>query len=520
MGSGAAPGVRLAELVAILSFGADLGLGQPMEHVLRQSLIALRLAEDLGLDGSERAALYYASLLSWVGCHVDAYEQARWFGDDLALKADFRRVDGAGGAFMLRHLAAGRPWAERARVGMAFLPEGRRAAESMLENHWHAADELAAQLGLGRQVRDCLAQTFERWDGKGTPGKAGGQDISIVSRLVSLADVVEVYHRAGGVEAAVSVAVERKGTQFDPAIVDLFCEEAAELFDALGSVSTWDEVIAASPELVVVLSDEETDRALLAVANFTDLKSPFTLGHSAGVTELAAAGARTWGLPPSDVTDVRRAAMLHDLGRLGVSNAVWDKRGGLTAIELERVRLHPYLTERMLASSSALAPLGAIAVQHHERLDGSGYPRGLPADALGPAGRILAVADTYHAKTEPRPHRSALSPAEAAAHLRAEVRTGRLDGDAVECVLRAGGHRARRRRGWPDGLTTREVEVLRLLALGHSAREIAAQLVISRKTASHHVEHIYTKIGVSNRASASLYAAQHGLIADPLSDAP
>jgi DNA-binding CsgD family transcriptional regulator len=204
---------------------------------------------------------------------------------------------------------------------------------------------------------------------------------------------------------------------------------------------------------------------------------------------------------------------VHDLGRLGVSNAIWDKRGALTPAELERVRLHPYLTERMLASSEALAPLGAIAVQHHERLDGSGYPRGLSGAAITPAGRILAAADAYHAMTEARPHRDALAPGEAAAELRSGVRRALFDGDAVEAVLGAAGHPARRRREWPGGLTRREVEVLQLLVRGLSNKEIAERLVISRKTASSHVEHIYAKLGVSNRAQASLVAVKHGVSA-------
>jgi DNA-binding CsgD family transcriptional regulator len=205
---------------------------------------------------------------------------------------------------------------------------------------------------------------------------------------------------------------------------------------------------------------------------------------------------------------------VHDVGRLGVSNAVWDKRGELSQTDVERVRLHPYLSERMLAFSPALAPLGAIAVQHHERLDGSGYPRGLSGDAITPMGRILAAADCYHAITEMRPHRLARSPEEAAAVVRGEVAAGHLDGEAVDVVLRAAGHRVRRRREWPAGLTPREVEVLRLLARGLSNKEIAELLVISRKTAGSHVEHIYAKIGASNRARASLFAMKHGLMLD------
>ncbi len=211
---------------------------------------------------------------------------------------------------------------------------------------------------------------------------------------------------------------------------------------------------------------------------------------------------------------LRRAGLVHDFGRLGVSNAIWDKRGPLGAGEWERVRLYPYITERMLHGSPSLAPLGAIAVQHRERLDGSGYPRGLTGTAISRHARIIGAADAYQAMREPRPYRPELSPEEAAAELRAEVGAGRLDGEAVDAVLRAAGHRVTRRREWPAGLTQREVEVLQLLSRGLSNKEIAAQLVISRKTAGGHIEHIYSKIGASTRVRASLFAMKHGLMAE------
>jgi HD-GYP domain-containing protein (c-di-GMP phosphodiesterase class II) len=286
------------------------------------------------------------------------------------------------------------------------------------------------------------------------------------------------------------------------------------LLSDLDSASNWSTVIAAEPQLGLLISEERFDDALQAIADFVDLKSPFTIGHSRGVADLAAEAARVLGLGDAGGLTVRRAGLLHDLGRLGVTNAVWDKRGELSQAETERVRLHPYLTERMLALSPALAELGAIAVQHHERLDGSGYPRGLQGDAITPAGRILGAADAYHAMVELRPHRAARSPEEAASALRAEVVAGRLDGDAVDAVLRAAGHQVTRRRVFPAGLTAREVEVLRLVACGFSTKEIADALVISRKTAANHVEHIYAKIDVSNRARAALFAMQHGLMTD------
>ena len=509
--------VRLAELVATLSLGTDLGMGQPMEHVLRQSLIALRLAERLGLNEAERVVVYYVGLLAWVGCHVDAYEQAKWFGDDTVFKNDSRHVDMgrpvSAAAFVLGHLGSSRPLLERARTGLAFLGDGRRAVEDMVKNHWVATNELAARLDLGDDVRHSLYQTFERWDGKGAPAEARGGQIRVAARLVNLADVVEVFHCAGGVEAAIAVARQRSGTQFDPELVELFCAHAPGLFAEFDAVTNWDAVIAAEPALAVVLSDEQLDTALEAIADFVDIKSPWTIGHSRAVADLAAAAARGYGLSDDDVALVRRAGLVHDLGRLGVPNSIWDKRGPLTTSERERVRLHPYLTERMLASSAALAPLAAVAVQHHERLDGSGYPRGLSGGAMTLLGRVLAVADAYHAMTEPRPHRPAWPADAAAAELRAGVGRSAFAADTVDAVLGAAGHRVKRRHNLPAGLTAREVEVLRLLVRGLSYKEIAEELVISRKTAGAHVEHIYAKLGVSNRARASLFAMKHGLMA-------
>jgi HD-GYP domain-containing protein (c-di-GMP phosphodiesterase class II) len=509
-------GVRLAELLAALSLAADLGLGQPMEHMLRQCLIALRLADRAGLGEAERSVVYYASLLAWVGCHVDAYEQAKWFGDDTVFKADAKRTDftspTAEMLFMMRHLGGGRPPVERARLGIAFLGDGRRAAQSMLANHWRAADALASRLGLAQQIRDCVEQTFERWDGRGAPKGARGEQILPAAGLVCVADVVEVYHRAAGIDGAVEVARQRRATQFSPDAADLFIEHAESVLAGLDEATTWEAVLAAEPTLAIRLSETELDEALAAIADFADVKSPYTIGHSRGVAALAAEAARISGLGPRDTSQLMRAGLVHDLGRLGVPNTIWDKPGILSHAEAERVRMHPYLTERTLAASPALAPLAAIAIQHHERLDGSGYPRGLAGAAISVEGRVLAAADFYQAKTELRPHRPASTPAEAAAMLRDEVRAGRLDGDAVAAVLRAAGHRSARRPVRPAGLTEREVEVLRLLAAGLSNREIARRLVISPKTASHHVEHIYAKTSTSNRALASLFAANHGLI--------
>ena len=384
----------------------------------------------------------------------------------------------------------------------------------MISQHARLARTLAEQLELPGAVREGVGAAYEQWDGRGWPGTLKAGAIPVAARIAQLAEFMEVAHRVGGVAGATALARRRAGRQFDPALAALLCSHAEEIFADLEAAPAWRTVIAAEPALAVELSPDQLDRALAAIANFVDLKSPSTLGHSVAVAELADEAGRRLGLPPEQVRALRRAGFVHGFGRLGVSNSIWDRPGPLSAGEWERIRMYPYLTERMLHQSPSLAPLGVVAVQYRERLDGSGYPRGLSGAAITQPARILGAADAYQAMTEPRPHRPALSAGEAAAELRAGVKAGRLDRDAAEAVLAAAGHRAARRREGPAGLTAREVDVLRLLARGMSSREIASRLVISPKTARNHIEHIYVKIGASSRATASLFAMQHGLLSD------
>jgi HD-GYP domain-containing protein (c-di-GMP phosphodiesterase class II) len=509
--------VRLAELVAALSLGIDLGFGQPMEHVLRQCRIALRLADRLGLDEESRATVYYTALLVNVGCHSDAHEQAKWFGDDIALKAGKYAAyirSPRGRAAAMRRLGSGAPPLHRFRVGLEFVLSGHREVDDMITHHARMARTLSEQLGLPDAVSEALLAAYEQWDGHGWPGRLRGEQVPIASRLAQLAEYVEVAHRVGGAVAVRKLARARAGKQFDPRLAALVADQADTLLAELDSIPSWEAVIDAEPALAVVVAGERLDAALEAIADFVDLKSPYSLGHSRAVAALAAAAGAQLGFSAPDVRSLRRAGLLHDLGRLGISNSILDKPGPLGAGEQERVRLCPHITERMLGRSAALAPLGAIAGQHRERLDGSGYPRGVAGSAISRAARILGAADVYQALIEPRPHRPARTAADAARALQAEIEDGHLDAEAVRAVLAAAGHTVGRRRHGPAGLTEREVEVLRLLARGLANKEIARQLMISRKTVGKHVEHIYVKIEASNRAEASLFAVRHGLLSE------
>jgi HD-GYP domain-containing protein (c-di-GMP phosphodiesterase class II) len=513
--------VRLADVVAALSLGIDLGFGQPMEHVLRQCRIALRISELLGLDEASRSSIYYSALLVNVGCHTDAHEQAYWFGDDIALKATKYGAEPFSAAdmlAMLRLLGSGGTPLHRLRVGLDFAMSGRKEIDGMITRHAELARVLAEELGLGEDVLEALAGSYERWDGKGFPGTLAGEAIPLASRIAQLAEFLEVAHRTDGIEGALGVARRRSGKQFDPSLVAVVCADAEKVFAELDDLMSWDAVINGEPALARVLSSSECDAALAAIGRFVDLKSPYTLGHSTAVAALASAAAKRLGLPRADQQLLHRAGLVAGFGRLGISNAIWDKPGPLTGGEWERARLHPHYTERMLHRSVALAPAGRLAGQVRERLDGSGYPAGRGGSAISRSSRILATADSFQSMREPRPHRAALTTAQATGLLKDDVRDGRLEGAVVDAVLGAAGEPVSRRRDGPAGLTAREVDVLQCVARGLSNKEIARRLVISPKTVGNHIEHLYTKIGATNRTAASLYAMRHGLLPENTSE--
>ena len=507
--------MRLADLVAAFSLATDLGLGQPMDHVLRSWRIASQLGDHVGIEADQRGDLYYVATLAWVGCVADTPEVAALFGDDIAFRADSYEVDFAGLpllGFMLRHIGAGSPPLHRLRLAAGLMTTGGKAVQRGLMSHCLTTARMAERFELGEQVSRPLQQVFARWDGKGVPGDLGGNEIDLPMRLFHLADTIEVHHRTAGSEAAVEVARAKRGTHFDPAVVDAFCAVAQDVLGDPAAEHDWDALISQEPSLQRRLTGAQLDEALEAIADFTDLRSVHRAGHSRATAELAAKAATELGLPESEVATVRRAGLVHDLGLHGIPASILDKPDPLRAAEQERLRMHPYYTERMLAGCEPLARLGEIAALVRERCDGSGYPRGLTAATLPAPARLLAAACAHRAMVEPRAHRPAMTTKQATAELRGEVRAGRLDPTAVDAVLAAAGQPQGKRRIGPSGLTPREIEVLMLIARGASTRQVAKELAITPKTAETHIERIYAKTGATTRSTSTLFALQHGLL--------
>ena len=510
--SGAAEPLRLAELMAALSLATDLGMGQPMEQALRTCLIALGIGERLHLDSEHLGEVYYVALLRFLGCTADAHEMAQMVGgDEIALRTAIAPVlGGKPGEFMshvLPKVGVGHGPIRRVRLVAGMLGGGEARAREGLRAHCELAENLAQRLLLPQGVRDGLAAAFEQWNGKGLPNGTAGDAIPLSSRIVFVARDLEVLHRLGGLDQAVSAVRARRGVAYDPAVADAVLDGATKLLAAAEATSTWDEVLSREPEPRPWVPNTRLDSVLGVFADFIDFKSPFSAGHSREVSALAAAAGA------DDAVDLARAGLLHDLGRSAVPNGIWDKPGALTDGEWERVRLHPYYSERIVGRVHALKGLAVLVGMHNERLDGSGYHRGSSRNEIPTTARVLAAADAYQAMTQPRPHREALAPDQAAHELEAMARAGRLDGEAVRGVLAAAGHRAKpSRAAWPAGLSEREVEVLRLICRGGTKKQVASLLSISPSTVDHHVRHIYAKAEVQTRVGATLFALEHDLL--------
>jgi HD-GYP domain-containing protein (c-di-GMP phosphodiesterase class II) len=509
--------VRTAEVIAALSLATDLGIGVPLEHGLQSALFTSRLSERLGVDDGTARDAYYLSLLFYVGCTAGAELAADVFGADEALTTFATPVRFGSRTEMLRGMfrAVAPPEGSaltRARQVTHGAPRLARRFKEHVAASCEVARMLSDRLGLPTSIGSLFANIDERWDGRGIPGRAAGEAIPLSVRIVQVARDAAFQRLVGGGQRAVKVVGDRSGGAFDPRIAHLLVEEAGEVLALDPGTSAWVDTLACEPAPALTSHGEAIDRALAAIGDFADLASSYLVGHSAGVSRLAALAGQCAHLPEPDIVTIRRAGLVHDIGRVAIATRIWNTAGPLGVDEWEQVRLHPYHTERVLSRSPLLASLSRVASCHHERLNGSGYHRGTAAAGLGRPARLLAAADAYHAMTEPRPHRPPQSLERAADALARDARAGLLDADAVAAVLAAAGQSAPRIER-PAGLTDREAQIVGLLARGLQTKQVAAALGISVKTADRHIQNAYAKLGVSTRAAATLAAIEHGLLA-------
>lgn len=505
--------VRLAQVLDSLALAIELGLGVPAQTIHRTAVIATRLGHGAGLDEEDVAAAYYLAMLCYVGCTTTSHGTSKAV-DELGLGPLLVATDEEFGPELERAFATTLPAAE-----------ARAAAHSMAQwfaspdmgrhhrNHCEAAELIAKRLELGPRVVQGLSHVYERWDGMSTQRLAAAEAISLPMRVVQVAWIVGQESITRDKAAIASRLRLRAGRSLDPTLAAL---AADNLFDLLSDLDGGDLVpllLEAEPGEPILLSGPQIDRALTCIADFGDLKSPHMIGHSRRVADVAQRAARAASMAPDDIEMVTRAALVHDVGRVGLQSSLLAKEGPLSRAEHERIRLHSYFTERIFAGNPVLATAGALGATHHERLDGSGYHRGVRASGLSAAARLLAAANSWCSLTETRPHRHALTESEACDALRAQAAEGLLDRNAVEAVTTSVGQRGSWTRRAPTiTLTERETQVLRLVAREWTNPAIAGSLAISAKTVERHVSHIYQKIGVSSRAGAAIYALENGLV--------
>jgi HD-GYP domain-containing protein (c-di-GMP phosphodiesterase class II) len=510
--------LRLADLLGALSIVADLGFGLPREEAMRSCLIGTALARRLGMSEDVVSDTFYTSLLVHIGCTAFSHETSAVFGDEFRNTRAVAQTNFADPRDVLTRFVPeatrGMSAPSRATAAAFIVTRGNAFGRRYETASCEVASATARRIGLRDGVRRAVFEVHEWWNGKAL--RRGWNERRSRYRRASRA----LPQKPRG--SATSGARSLQLTRSDAALVAFSTHRlpscstahAPALLTESDAGDPRERILEAEPNPVVELERESLPQLGEAFGDLADLKTPFTHGHSKEVARLAASAAQHLRLDTATTSNLQVAALLHDLGRVGISNTIWEKPGPLTTAEWEQVRLHPYHSERILATSSALEPLAPMAGMHHERLDGSGYHRGCGAREIPAPVRLLAAADAFQAMTQRRPHRSAMSPDRAAEELSRESRAGRLDPDVVSAVLVAAGQR-RAGRGSdlrPAGLSEREIEVLGLMADGCSNPEIAKRLVISRRTAEHHVQHIYTKIGVASRAGAALFALEHDLL--------
>ncbi len=437
--------LRLSEIIGSLSYALDLTEGLPPGHSLRSCWVGMHIGYCMGLNTQELSRLYYTILLKDAGCSSNAARLFELYGsDDHVVKRDFKTVDTDHvvnlGRFVMSHVAIGKAWRERFGRIVTLARNGEALATELIETRCERGASIARELGFDEQVAAGIRSLDEHWNGNGKPARLSGQAIPLGSRIALLSQVVDVFHSSGGAQAARETVRQRIGSWFDPEVAGAFdkAQTLPGFWNGLGSrEGLQTRVMELEPRSECVLADDDRlDRIAEAFARVVDAKSHFTYGHSSRVACYAEAVAAQMGLPVARQRWLRRAALLHDIGKLGVSNEVLDKPGRLDAQEWEKVKTHAAYSEQILSRLGAFSELAFIAAAHHERLDGKGYPRGLAAADIPLETRIITVADIFDAITAERPYRGAIPVSQALAMMEKECGTA-IDADCLQAMKRA-----------------------------------------------------------------------------------
>ena len=513
--------MRRADFMMVLAYASDLATGHSLDFALRSCVLGMQLADLAGFDAQGRRNVYHQALLRYAGCNADSYLMAAALGDEIALRKELAGLDmgdksKVGQVFVnaFKRLHADLEPAEQQRAIEESLKGALKVTLPILTAHCEVAQRIGERLGLTEEIRRNLGQIYERWDGRGMPRGLSGDAVLPAVRVITLAQDAIALADVSSVDEMARIVASRADGPYEAKLAMLMSENARTLMEGIDANITRETVLALEPEPIEYLKDEACDAAYLAIADMIDMRMPFTHGHSRAVADLAEAAAKHMGLPEADVRNARWAGLVHDIGELCVPVATWIRKGPMSAREADTANLHPYYGERAL---SALGESGAgsasLVSRHHECLDRSGFYRQVDGSDLSPAARILAAAEVYQTAREDRPMRPAVDDEASASLVRSWVRQGRLCPDGAEAVLSVAGQPSRRnitRR--LAGMTPREIEVLRLIARGLTLKVAAEELDISPKTADNHIQNIYSKIGVTTRAGAALFAVENGLL--------
>lgn len=516
MASAPTPAVTRNEVIGALSLATDFAIGQPLGFGLRSAIAGVALAKHMGLGDPIAAETYYHGLLRYCGCTAETDRLNALYGDEIAIRKDFSVIDPADGPEFVRVLMA---HVGPARADHRPLEHGDEnfmnvvgETVSVFSAHCEVAARIGQRLGLSANVQSNLRQLYERWDGHGFPNHLAGEAINMPVRLVLIVQDSLALLDVMPVERLPAIIAGRSGGPYDPAVVDAFLPVLPKLLAPIGDDEAWETAMSLEVTGNPPLSAKELDDASEVIADFIDLKSPMIAGHSRAVAALIDKAAGKARLADSERAMLRCAGLWHDIGYIAIPGNT--RFGAIAPAEgSERNRLHPYFAERMLQRVPGLAAIGAMIAEHHERLDGSGFHRGIRAADLSPPGRLMAAVEAYQNLVEDRPFRVTLTPKQAAAKLREEVKAGALDGEAVAVVLDAAGQGSRGKKvPRVAGLTGREVDVLVPLARGMTTKDIGRALNLSPKTIDNHIQSIYGKLGVKTRGGATLFALEHGLL--------